>query len=101
MRICPGQFIGLIAYSRLSGAVEAWALLFLGAPPPIGAGDAHQLEVLQLAGRGDMRSAAEIDPVPLPVERDRFLLRDGGNDLGLVLLALLAEKLDRLVARHL
>jgi len=48
-----------------------------------------------------VRAPAEIDPVALPVERDRLLLGNGGDDLGLVLLAHVAEELHRFVARHL
>ena len=45
-----------------------------------------------------MRAAAQIDKVPLAVEADLLALGQIGNDLGLVNLAPVLEKLDRLVA---
>ena len=49
---------------------------------------------------GHVRTAAEVEPVALAVQADLLARRDGGDDLGLVVLAQLAEGLDRLVARH-
>ena len=41
----------------------------VGIATPIGAGDLHQLERrADLAGRGHMRTAAEIEPLALPVD---------------------------------
>ncbi len=81
-------------------AVDALEHLVLRIAAPVRARDAHQLEHLELAGRGHVRPAAEIDPVALAVQRDRFLLGNGSDDLGLVLLALVAEERHRFVARH-
>ena len=83
------------------GAVDALEHLVLRVSAPVGAGDAHQLEGLELAGGRHVRAAAQVDPVALAVERNRVLLRDRGDDLGFVFLALLAEKLHGFVTRHL
>ena len=59
---------------------------------PIGAGDLHQLEgVADLAGRGHVRAAAEIEPVALLVDLDLLVCRNGVDQLDLEQLALVAE----------
>jgi hypothetical protein len=69
-----------------------------GVAAPVGAGDLHQLEgVAQLAGRGQVRADAKIEPVALAVDRDLLVPGQGGDVLGLVLLARLLEVADRLV----
>ncbi len=82
------------------GAVDALELRVLGIAAPIGAGDLGQLErVADLRRSSEMRAAAEVVPVAMPVDRDVFA---GGNALdqfGLVGLADVLEMLDRLVAR--
>ena len=45
------------------------------------------LKALQLAGRGHVRTAAQIHPIALAVEADRLARRDRCDDLGLVVLA--------------
>jgi hypothetical protein len=45
-------------------------------------------------------NAAQVEPVALPVQADVLVGRDARDDLGLVVLADLLERLDRLVARH-
>ena len=67
---------------------------------PVGARDLHQLEGAELARGRHVRAAAEVEPVALAVEADLLARRDGGDDLGLVVLAQPLEGLDRLVARH-
>ena len=47
-----------------------------------------------------MRPAAQVDPVALPVEADLVLVRNAGDDLGLVDLPQSREELHRLIARH-
>ena len=67
---------------------------------PIGARDLHQLEgVADLAGRGHVRAAAEIEPVALLVDVDLLVRRNGIDQLDLEHLALVAEDLLGLVAR--
>ncbi len=91
----------LVLLLRPGRAVDALEHFVLRVAAPVGAGDAHQLEDLELAGRGHVRPAAQVDPVALAVERNRVLLGDRGDDLRLVDLALVAEEFHRLVARHL
>jgi hypothetical protein len=50
------------------GAVDARELIALGVAPPVGAGDAGQLERLDAAGRRHVRAAAEIEEISLPIE---------------------------------
>src|SRR5712691_10596683 len=47
-----------------------------------------------------MRSAAQVDEVGLLVQRNRLALRNRFNDLRLVVLALVLEKIDRVSASH-
>ncbi len=67
---------------------------------PIGSRDLGQLEGAELARRRHMRAAAQVFPVALPVQRDRLARGDGGDDLGLVVLADGLEMLDRRFARQ-
>src|SRR2546421_792793 len=60
------------------GAVDALEHLVLRVAAPVRAGDPHQLEVFELPRRRYMRPTAQVDPVALPVERDRFLLWNRG-----------------------
>ena len=82
------------------GAVDAREHFAVGIAAPIGAGDFHQLErVADLAGRGHVRPAAEIEPVALFVDLDLLVFRYGVDQLDLEILALVAKYLLRLVAR--
>ena len=82
------------------GAVDAREHLAVGIAAPIGARDLHQLEgVADLAGRGHVRAAAEIEPVALLVDLDLLVLGDGVDQLDLEQLALVAEHALGLVAR--
>ena len=72
----------------------------VGIAAPIGARDLHQLEgVADLAGRGHVRAAAEVEPVALLVDLDLLVCRDGVDQLDLEHLALVAEHALGLVAR--
>src|SRR6266851_3280149 len=73
--------------------------LVLGISAPVGAGDLHQLEYLELAGGGNVRAAAQIDEIPFPVQRNLFVRGNRRDDLRLVALADGFEVLNRLVAR--
>ena len=67
---------------------------------PIGARHLHQLEgVADLARRGHVRAAAEVEPVALRVDLEVLALRDRVDQLDLVGLALVGEDLLGLVAR--
>ena len=68
-------------------------------PAPIGAGNFHQLEHFQLAGRRHVRAATQVDKITLPVERYILARRNGADDFGLVVLTDRLEEIDRLVAR--
>ena len=82
------------------GAIDALEHLVAGIAAPVGPGHLHQLERLELAGGRHVRAAAEVDEIGLPVQRNRFVRGDVGDDLRLVLLTHVAEKGDRLVAGH-
>ena len=72
----------------------------VGIAAPIGARDLHQLEgVADLAGRGHVRTAAEVEPVALLVDLDRLVAGNGVDEFDLELLALVAEHLLGFLAR--
>src|SRR6516162_1421989 len=82
------------------GAVDARKHLAVRIAAPIGARDLHQLEGRSdLAGRGHVRAAAEIEPIALAVDLDRLALRDGVDQLHLEALADVAEDALGLLAR--
>ena len=82
------------------GAVDAREHFAVRIAAPIGAGDLHQLErVADLAGRGHVRAAAEIEPVALLVDFDLLVCGDGVDQLDLEQLALVAKGFLRLIAR--
>ena len=67
---------------------------------PVGAGGVRQLEDAELPRRRDVRPAAEVDEVGLPVAGERAL-GDAGDDLHLQVVALPLEERDGLGLRHL
>ena len=67
---------------------------------PVGPGGVRELEHAELAGRGHVRAAAEVDEVLLPVAGDP-VVRDAPDDLDLQGVLLGVEDPDRLVLRHL
>src|SRR5690606_28116437 len=80
-------------------AIDALQHLIPGITPPVGPGHRHQLEgIAELARGGQMRPAAEVHEVALPVDGDGLVPRDRGDDLGLVMLTLLLEEANGLVA---
>ena len=82
------------------GAVDAGQHRVVGIAAPIGARHLHQLEgVADLAHRGHVRAAAEIEPVALLVDFDRLVFRNGVDQLDLEILALVAEHFLGLLAR--
>ncbi len=66
------------------GAVDATEHFAVGISAPIGARSLHQLEgVPDLAGRGHVRTAAEVEPLALLVDLDLLVVRDGVDELDL------------------
>ena len=82
------------------GAVDAPQLLVGRIAAPVGAGGAGQLEGLEVSGGGHVRTAAEVLPFALAVQRDGLVRGNPGDDLGLVVLADGSEILHRVVAGH-
>ena len=81
-------------------AVDARQHRIVAVAAPIGARDLHQLErIADLAGRGHMRAAAEIEPVALVIDLDRLVAGNGVDQFDLEGLALVAEHLLCLLAR--
>ena len=78
-------------------AVDALEHLVVVIAAPVGARNLHQLEDLELARGRHVWAAAQIDEIAFTVQADLLVLRNGGNDLGLVLLAHALEQLDGLV----
>ena len=82
------------------GAVDAGQHRIVAVAAPIGARHLHQLEgVADLAGRGHVRAAAQVEPVALLVDLDRLVFRNGVDQLDLEILAHVAEHALGLVAR--
>ena len=54
------------------GAVDPLQHLVARIAAPVGARDLHELERLELAGARDVRPAAQVFPVALPVQADRL-----------------------------
>src|SRR5262249_40092250 len=89
----PEQILVEFALVRPSRPVDPLQLRIAGVAAPIGAGHAQQLEGLaEVAGRGQMRSSAEIDEPALAVEADFLVRRDLIDIFGLVALADAAKK---------
>ena len=75
-----------------SRRIDALKHRLVGIAAPIGAGDLHQLErIADLAGRGHMRAAAEIEPVALLVDFQILIRRNGVDQFDLEGLAVLLE----------
>ena len=100
LRLLQHVQVGLeLLLVRPGGAVDPLEHLVVGVAAPVRAGDAHQPERLaELAGGGQVRTAAQIDPLALAVQGDGLVARDSFDDLGLVLLAPFPEEPHRLVA---
>src|SRR5439155_15461369 len=80
------------------GAVNALQHLVARIAAPVSPRDLGKLERLELSRGGDVRSAAQVDPIALPVQADLVLVRNAGDDLGLVDLTQTLEEPDRLIA---
>src|SRR5690606_19082664 len=81
------------------GAVDALQHLVPRIAAPVRARELRELErQAETAGRRQVRAAAQVDEVALPVQADRLVARDRCDDLRLVVLAQAAEELDRAVA---
>ena len=89
----------LLFLGRPGGAVDALEHLVLAVAAPVGAGHLHELEDLQLARGRHVGAAAQVDEVAFAVQAERFVRRNRGDDLGLVLFADALEEFDRVVAR--
>src|SRR5207302_3363415 len=92
------QIRGQLVLVRPRGAVDALEHGVVLVAAPVRAGHGGQLERAEAAGGGDVRSAAEIEPLALPVNRERLIARDSFDDLDLVLFAELLERIDGLLA---
>ena len=82
------------------GAVDSLQHFVARIAAPVRAGQLHQLEDLEPAGRRHVRTAAQVDELAFGVERNRLVGRDRRDDLRLVVLADRLEIAHRLVARH-
>ncbi len=109
-----GAELPVVAFFRLLEHAQIGVLLFLLRPgravdplqhrvvrvaAPIGTGNLHEFENFQLAGRGHVRAAAQVDEVSFSVQRHFFARGNCGDDLGFVVLADRFEEFDRFVAR--
>src|SRR5581483_11152935 len=83
---------------READAVDAGEHRAFFVAAPVRAGDGEQFREFYFAGRGHVRAAAEIDEVPLFVERDR-LPAEAFQEFELQPVAFIFEVLDGLVVR--
>src|SRR5205823_7770233 len=105
--------LAVVARARLVELLEVILQLFLVGPrgavdalqhgvalvaAPVRARHREQLEGAEPAGGGDVRPAAEIEPLALPIDGERLVAGDRLDELDLVLLAELAEGVDGLIA---
>ena len=82
-----------------ASAIDTLQHFIVGIATPIGAGNLHQFEGLaDLAGRGRMRAAAQVDEITLTIAGDGLIFRQVFDDFGFVLFAFLKEELDGFVA---
>ena len=91
--------VGVLVFPLGPGrAVDALEHLVVVVATPVGTGHLHQLEDLELARGRHVRATAEVDEIALAVQANLLVFRNGGDDLGLVLLAHALEQLDGVVA---
>ena len=92
-----GQNVQVVVELCLLGqgrAVDARQHRIVAVATPIGAGHLHQLEGrADLAGRGHVRAAAEVEPVALIVDLQVLTFGDRIDQLDLVVLALVGKDL--------
>ena len=96
----PLQVLLELLLVRPGGAVDPLQHLVARIATPVSPRHLGELEGLELARRRHVRSAAQVDPVALPVEADLFLAGNSSDDLRLVELAQALEVLHGLIARH-
>ncbi len=94
---------GKLLLARPRRAVDALQLRVAVVAAPVGAGELGELEGLaDLAGRGHVRAAAQVEPLALLVDLEVLAFGDGIDQLDLEQLALLLEEvLGLLPAPHL
>ena len=95
-----GEVLLQIFFAGPSCAVNPLQHLVAVVAAPVRTCQLHQLEVLELAGAGHMRAAAQVFKRTLAVQTDVFPRRNAGNDFCLVVFADTFEVSDRLVARQ-
>src|SRR5471032_2066254 len=94
------QVLLLIFLLGPGGAVDALQHFVLAVAAPVGAGQFHQLEHFQLAGRWHVRAAAQVGEAAFRVQGHILVGRNRFDDFGLVGFAYRFEIGDRFVARQ-
>src|SRR5690606_21422271 len=79
---------------RPRGSINALQHFIVGITPPIRSSDLRQLEDLKLTGRWNVWATAQVREATLGIQGDILFSRNGGYDLGLVVLS------DRLEIRY-
>ena len=89
-----------VVFLRPGSAVDPLQHFVLRIAAPVGPGQLHQLERLEIAGGRHVGAAAQVGEIALGVKGQHLVGRDGGDDLGLVGLADTLEVGHRLVPGH-
>ena len=92
------QIVLQLILGRPGRAVDALQHFIAVVAAPVSASHLHQLEVLELASAGHVGAAAQIFKSAFAVQAHVFIAGDAGNDLGLVVLALVLEMRHRFIA---
>ena len=82
-----GQVLLQLILAGPGRAINALQHLILVIAAPVSARELHQLEEFKFAGARHVRAPAQVFKIAFAVERNIFVGRNAGNDLGLVVLA--------------
>ena len=93
-----GQVLLQLILAGPGRAINALQHLILVIAAPVSAREFHQLEEFKFAGARHVRAPAQVFKIAFAVERNIFVGRNAGNDLGLVVLAQALEIGHRLIS---
>ena len=92
------QVGGQVLFFGPGCAINTLQHFIVGIAAPIGTSHFHQLEVFQFAGIGHVWTTAQVNELAFAVQRNIFIAWNAGNNFGLVVFALVFEKLHGIIA---